>query len=86
VLRADEEVHGFSSDRAEARAAGIFDVALRVLRATDADGVSPPWPPTGWRRSGWRGRPADADPAAALRRDPVGRQRGETRAPHRSVS
>ncbi len=41
MLRADEEVHGFSSDRAEARAAGISDVALRVFRAADADSVSP---------------------------------------------
>ena len=33
--------HGFTFDRAEARVAGIFDVALRVFRTADADGVSP---------------------------------------------
>jgi valine dehydrogenase (NAD+) len=32
---------GFSFDRAKHRAAGIFDVALRVFRAADDDGVSP---------------------------------------------
>jgi valine dehydrogenase (NAD+) len=33
--------HRCSFDRAEARAGGIFDVALRVFRAADEDGVSP---------------------------------------------
>jgi hypothetical protein len=33
--------HGFSFTRAQAKASGIFDVALRVFRAADAEGVSP---------------------------------------------
>jgi valine dehydrogenase (NAD+) len=41
VIQVEDERHGFSFDRAEARAAGIFDVALRVFRAADADGISP---------------------------------------------
>jgi valine dehydrogenase (NAD+) len=41
VIQVEDERHGFSFARAEARAAGIFDVALRVFRAADADGVSP---------------------------------------------
>ena len=41
VRQAEDQLHRFSFDRAEARAAGIFDVALRVFRAADADGVSP---------------------------------------------
>ena len=36
-----EQLILFSFDRAEARAAGIFDVAPRVFRVADADGVSP---------------------------------------------
>ncbi|MGY2129736.1 Glu/Leu/Phe/Val family dehydrogenase [Blastococcus sp. SYSU DS0617] len=41
VIQVEDERHGFSFERARARAAGIFDVALRVFRAADADGVSP---------------------------------------------
>jgi valine dehydrogenase (NAD+) len=41
VIQVEDERHGFSFARAEARAAGIFDVTLRVLRAAEADGVSP---------------------------------------------
>ncbi len=41
VQQVEDHVHGFSFDRAEARATGIFDVALRVSRVADADGVSP---------------------------------------------
>ena len=41
VIQVEDERHGFSFARAEARAAGIFDVALRVFRAAEAEGVSP---------------------------------------------
>ena len=41
VIQVEDERHGFDFARAEARAAGIFDVTLRVLQAADADGVSP---------------------------------------------
>jgi valine dehydrogenase (NAD+) len=33
--------HGFSFARAQSKASGIFDVALRVFEAADAEGVSP---------------------------------------------
>ncbi|GAB3195074.1 hypothetical protein GCM10027261_14470 [Geodermatophilus arenarius] len=36
-----EYAHGFSFARAEAKAAGIFDVALRVFETAAAEGVSP---------------------------------------------
>ena len=39
-IRTDER-HGFSFPRAEAKAAGIFDTALRVFEAAAAEGVSP---------------------------------------------
>ena len=41
VIQVEDERHGFSFARAEARTAGIFDVALRVFRAADDAGVSP---------------------------------------------
>ncbi|MBN1095707.1 Glu/Leu/Phe/Val dehydrogenase [Blastococcus sp. TML/C7B] len=41
VIQVEDERHGFSFERARARAAGIFDVAARVFRTADADGVSP---------------------------------------------
>ena len=41
VIQVEDERHGFSFARAEAKAAGIFDVALRVFEAADAEGVSP---------------------------------------------
>ncbi|SEP02588.1 Glu/Leu/Phe/Val family dehydrogenase [Trujillonella endophytica] len=41
VIQVEDERHGFDFARAQARAAGIFDVTLRVLQAADADGVSP---------------------------------------------
>ena len=41
VIQVEDERHGFSFERARARAAGIFDVAQRVFRTADADGVSP---------------------------------------------
>jgi valine dehydrogenase (NAD+) len=41
VIQVEDERHGFSFDRAKAKAEGIFDVALRVFRAADDEGVSP---------------------------------------------
>ncbi|MCO7218816.1 Glu/Leu/Phe/Val dehydrogenase [Klenkia sp. PcliD-1-E] len=41
VVQVEDERHGFSFARAEAKAATIFDVALRVFAAADAEGVSP---------------------------------------------
>ncbi|RFU23192.1 Glu/Leu/Phe/Val family dehydrogenase [Geodermatophilus marinus] len=41
VIQVEDERHGFSFTRAEAKAAGIFDVALRVFRAAEEQGVSP---------------------------------------------
>jgi valine dehydrogenase (NAD+) len=41
VIQVEDERHGFSFDRAEAKAGGIFDVALRVFAEADAAGVSP---------------------------------------------
>jgi valine dehydrogenase (NAD+) len=41
VIQVEDERHGFSFDRAKAKATGIFDVALRVFRAADDEGVSP---------------------------------------------
>src|SRR5688500_10647986 len=41
VIQVEDERHGFSFARAQAKASGIFDVALRVFRDADAAGVSP---------------------------------------------
>jgi valine dehydrogenase (NAD+) len=41
VMQVEDERHGFSFDRAKAKASGIFDVTLRVFRAADDEGVSP---------------------------------------------
>jgi valine dehydrogenase (NAD+) len=41
VIQVEDERHGFSFERAQAKAGGIFDVALRVFRTADAEGVSP---------------------------------------------
>ena len=41
VIQVEDERHGFSFDRAKAKADGIFDIALRVFRAADEEGVSP---------------------------------------------
>jgi valine dehydrogenase (NAD+) len=41
VIQVEDERHGFSFARAEAKAAGIFDVALRVFRSAEEQGVSP---------------------------------------------
>jgi valine dehydrogenase (NAD+) len=41
VIQVEDERHGFSFSRAQARASGIFDVALQVFQAADAEGVSP---------------------------------------------
>ena len=41
VIQVEDERHGFSFARAQAKASGIFDVALRVFQAADDEGVSP---------------------------------------------
>jgi valine dehydrogenase (NAD+) len=41
VIQVEDERHGFSFARAQEKASGIFDVALRVFREADAAGVSP---------------------------------------------
>ncbi len=41
VIQVEDERHGFEFARAQTRASGIFDVALRVFRAADEEGVSP---------------------------------------------
>jgi valine dehydrogenase (NAD+) len=41
VIQVEDERHGFSFARAQAKASGIFDVALRVFQAADEEGVSP---------------------------------------------
>jgi valine dehydrogenase (NAD+) len=41
VIQVEDERHGFSFERAQTRATGIFDIALRVFEAADAEGVSP---------------------------------------------
>jgi valine dehydrogenase (NAD+) len=41
VIQVEDERHGFSFARAQAKATGIYDVALRVFRAADEQGVSP---------------------------------------------
>ena len=41
VIQVEDERHGFSFARAQAKASGIFDVALRVYQAADEQGVSP---------------------------------------------
>jgi valine dehydrogenase (NAD+) len=41
VIQVEDERHGFSFDRAQARAAGIFDVARRVFEEAAAAGVAP---------------------------------------------
>jgi valine dehydrogenase (NAD+) len=41
VIQVEDERHGFSFARAQAKASGIFDVALRVFRAADDEHVSP---------------------------------------------
>src|SRR4051812_6090892 len=41
VIQVEDERHGFSFPRAQSKASGIFDVALRVFRAADDEGVSP---------------------------------------------
>jgi valine dehydrogenase (NAD+) len=41
VIQVEDERHGFSFVRAQSKASGIFDVALRVFAAADAEGVSP---------------------------------------------
>jgi valine dehydrogenase (NAD+) len=41
VIQVEDERHGFSFARAQAKASGIFEVALRVFRLADAEGISP---------------------------------------------
>jgi valine dehydrogenase (NAD+) len=41
VIQVEDERHGFSFDRAQSKASGIFDVALRVFQEADAAGVAP---------------------------------------------
>jgi valine dehydrogenase (NAD+) len=41
VIQVEDERHGFSFARAQAKTTGIFDVALRVFQAADDEGVSP---------------------------------------------
>ena len=41
VIQVEDERHGFSFDRARSKAAGIFDVALRVFRTADDAGIPP---------------------------------------------
>ena len=41
VIQVEDERHGFSFDRAKAKASVIFDVALRVFHEADSAGVSP---------------------------------------------
>jgi valine dehydrogenase (NAD+) len=41
VIQVEDERHGFSFARAQAKASGIFDVALRVFQTADAGGISP---------------------------------------------
>jgi valine dehydrogenase (NAD+) len=41
VIQVEDERHGFSFVRAQAKATGIYDVALRVFRTADEQGVSP---------------------------------------------
>ena len=41
VIQVEDERHGFSFVRAQAKTSGIFDVALRVFRTADEQGVSP---------------------------------------------
>ena len=36
-----QSIHGFSFERAQAKAMGIFDVAVRVFREADEAGVAP---------------------------------------------
>ena len=41
VIQVEDERHGFAFARAKAKAEGIFDIALRVFRTADDEGVSP---------------------------------------------
>lgn len=41
LIQVADEIHGYSADRARARAAKIFDTTLAVFRRAEADGVVP---------------------------------------------
>ena len=67
VIQVEDERHGFSFARAQSKASGIFDVALRVFRGRRRRGGLP----RGRRRPAGRGadplgRPAGDHPAASL--------------------
>ncbi len=41
VIQVADELHGFSFERAKAKAARIHDATLAVLRTADAEGITP---------------------------------------------
>ncbi|MCA0145862.1 Glu/Leu/Phe/Val dehydrogenase [Blastococcus sp. LR1] len=41
VIQVEDERHGFSFPRAQSKASGIYDVALRVFALAESDGISP---------------------------------------------
>jgi valine dehydrogenase (NAD+) len=41
VIQVADEIDGFSFERAKARAAGIYDTTLTILRTADAEGLTP---------------------------------------------
>jgi valine dehydrogenase (NAD+) len=41
VIQVADEIEGFSFERARARAAGIYDTTLAILRTADAEGLTP---------------------------------------------
>jgi valine dehydrogenase (NAD+) len=41
VIQVEDERHGFSFPRAQAKASGIYDVALRVFAVAESEGISP---------------------------------------------
>ncbi|HEY0357334.1 MAG TPA: Glu/Leu/Phe/Val dehydrogenase dimerization domain-containing protein [Mycobacteriales bacterium] len=41
VIQVADEIDGFSFERAKARAAGIYDTTLAILRTADAEGLTP---------------------------------------------
>ena len=59
VIQVADELHGFDFDRAEAKAAKIFDTTLACFeRARTQTASRRPRPPTGWPSSGWPRRRA----------------------------
>jgi valine dehydrogenase (NAD+) len=41
VIQVEDERHGFSFERAKAKASAIFDAALRVFRLAEDEGIPP---------------------------------------------